>query len=111
MTVQQLHILHQLHKRGTMTATQLGSACFFSLNSCTRMLVEMVDAGLVSCEPLEFDKRVKLYKLTAAGAQIVKNAEQKADSEGHLLDESLEVWTNDRRRLSKCRRVMSGWLS
>ena len=75
------------------------------------MLVEMVDGGLVSCEPLEFDKRVKLYKLTAAGAQIVKNAEQKAESEGHLLDESLDVWTTDRRRLSKWRRVMTGWLS
>ena len=74
------------------------------------MLVEMIDGDLISCEPLEFDKRVKLYKLTAAGVQIVKNAEQKALSEGHLLKEWLELWTDDRRRLSQYRRVMSGWL-
>jgi len=110
MTVQQLCIMHELMKRGTMIAAQISDTCFFAPASCTRMLAEMVESGLISCEPMKFDKRIKLYELKEAGRQIVKNAEQKAESDGHLLGKTLKMWTNDRRRLSKGRQMVAGWL-
>jgi len=110
MTVQQLCIMHELMKRSTMNAAQISSACFFSPASCTRMLAEMVESGLIKFDTLEFDKRIKLYELKPAGKEIVRNAQKSAKEAGHSLAEALETLANDRRRLSKDRRMVAGWL-
>ena len=72
-------VLGQLHRRGSLTASEIATAERVQPQSLTRVLASLEEQGLISRQQDVHDRRRNTIELTAAGRALLKEHMQSSD--------------------------------
>ncbi|WP_185759239.1 MarR family winged helix-turn-helix transcriptional regulator [Kribbella jejuensis] len=72
-------MLGQLHRRGSLTASEIAAAERVQPQSLTRVLASLEEQGLISRQQDVADRRRNTIELTAAGRELLKEHMQSSD--------------------------------
>ncbi|GAA1147720.1 MarR family transcriptional regulator [Kribbella jejuensis] len=72
-------VLGQLHRRGSLTASEIAAAERVQPQSLTRVLASLEEQGLISRQQDVADRRRNTIELTAAGRELLKEHMQSSD--------------------------------
>lgn len=72
-------VLGQLHRRGSLTASEIAAAERVQPQSLTRVLAGLEEQGLISRQQDAQDRRRNTIELTAAGRELLKEHMQSSD--------------------------------
>ena len=88
-------VLGQLHRRGSLTATEIAAAERVQPQSLTRVLATLEEQGLISRQQDAGDRRRNTIELTDAGRRLLKDHMKSSDD---WLAEAIEERLNPTER-------------